>query len=60
MGAAVGQALELGHNYVGTEHLALAVYSDSEGIGAQILTQLGVERAQVRAKVVEILSKLAP
>jgi hypothetical protein len=60
VGAAVGQALELGHNYVGTEHLALAVYSDSEGIGAQILTQLGVERAQVRAKVVEILSKLAP
>jgi hypothetical protein len=54
--AAVGQALELGHNYIGTEHLLLAMYSDTEGMAAQVLATLGIDREQVGARVIEMLS----
>ena len=49
LAAAVGQALELGHNYVGTEHLLLALFSDAEGMSAEVLAALGIEHEQVRA-----------
>jgi hypothetical protein len=54
--AAVGQALELGHNYVGTEHLLLAMFSDTEGMAAQVLATLGIDRERVRARIIEMLS----
>ncbi len=53
---AVGQALELGHNYVGTEHLLLAMFSDAEGMAAQVLATLGIDRDQVRTRIIEMLS----
>ncbi|MGO9195672.1 MAG: Clp protease N-terminal domain-containing protein [Acidimicrobiales bacterium] len=54
-GAAV-EALELGHNYVGTEHLLLGLFRDPEGLAAKALEQLGVDRDEVKTRVVTMLS----
>jgi ATP-dependent Clp protease ATP-binding subunit ClpC len=51
----VNVALELGHNYVGTEHILLALF-DGEGVAAEVLTELGADRAAAKAEVVELLS----
>ena len=51
------EALTLGHNYIGTEHLLLGLIREGEGVAAQILTRPGgVELDDVRAKVIELLS----
>jgi hypothetical protein len=42
---AVGEAMTLGHNYVGTEHLLLAFYRDSLGVATQILVEQGLDEA---------------
>jgi hypothetical protein len=57
--AAMRNALALGHNYVGTEHLLLGVFDVPEGLGAQVLTEAGMTKADVQAKVIELLTKLA-
>jgi ATP-dependent Clp protease ATP-binding subunit ClpC len=44
----VREALQLGHNYVGTEHLLLAVFTDDGGIGAAVLAEAGVTEAATR------------
>ena len=46
---AVGEALQLGHNYVGTEHLLLGLLSDGNAVAGKILTGLGSSRDVVRA-----------
>ncbi len=56
LAATAGLAIELGHNYIGTEHLLLATFVDAEGVAAQVLAALGIDRDQVRARIVEILS----
>lgn len=56
LAAAVGEAVELGHNYVGTEHLVLAMFTDAEGMAAQVLATLGIDRDRVRTRVIEMLS----
>jgi ATP-dependent Clp protease ATP-binding subunit ClpA len=48
---ALREALELGHNYIGTEHLLLAIVREGEGIAMQVLTKLGITVEQVRASV---------
>ncbi|WP_020576636.1 Clp protease N-terminal domain-containing protein [Actinopolymorpha alba] len=53
---AVIVALELGHDYVGTEHILLALYQDSAGIAARVLAQLGLGQDTAQAKVIEALS----
>jgi ATP-dependent Clp protease ATP-binding subunit ClpC len=53
---AQGEALSLGHNYVGTEHLLLALFDDGEGLAAKILRELGADRDQARDRIVEKLS----
>src|SRR4051812_27676726 len=53
---ATSEALELGHNYVGTEHLLLAVAADTDGLAARILTELGLPYDDLRAAV---LARLA-
>jgi ATP-dependent Clp protease ATP-binding subunit ClpA len=53
---AVTEALSLGHNYVGTEHLLLALFGDSEDLAAAILADLGAQRDEFRK---QILQKLA-
>ena len=55
---AVGEALKLGHNYVGTEHQLLALRQIEEGIAAKVLDQLGVSYESLKAKVIQLLSGL--
>ncbi len=52
---AVEEAVALGHNYVGTEHILLGLISEGEGVAAQVLLALGAERGAVRQQVVELL-----
>jgi hypothetical protein len=55
----LGKALELGHNYVGTEHIVLALVARDTGVAAQVLADLGVEEGRLRAEIVRILSGFA-
>jgi ATP-dependent Clp protease ATP-binding subunit ClpC len=50
------EALHLGHNYIGTEHLLLGLVREGEGVGAQVLGKLGVDLNGVRQLVVQLLS----
>ena len=50
------EALQFGHNYIGTEHILLGLIKEGEGVAAQVLKQLGAELQTVRQKVVELLS----
>ena len=50
------EALQLGHNYIGTEHLLLGLLKDGEGVAAQVLTKQGADLAQVRQTVIQMLS----
>ena len=51
---AMEEARNLGHNYVGTEHLLLGVLREKEGIGAQILSDLGINIEKAREEIVRI------
>ena len=50
------EALQLGHNYIGTEHLLLGLVREGEGVAAQVLGRLGVELDDVRTVVMRTLS----
>jgi ATP-dependent Clp protease ATP-binding subunit ClpA len=50
------EALQLGHNYIGTEHLLLGIVREGEGVGAIVLIGLGADLARVRERVIELLS----
>ena len=50
------EALQLGHNYIGTEHLLLGLLNEGEGVAAQVLTKQGADLAQVRQTVIQMLS----
>jgi ATP-dependent Clp protease ATP-binding subunit ClpC len=50
------EALELGHNYIGTEHILLGLYRGQEGVALQVLEELGATRETVRAGVIKALS----
>lgn len=54
---ALRESLQLGHSYIGTEHLLLGLVREGEGIGAQVLAKLGVELTRVREQVIQILSE---
>jgi ATP-dependent Clp protease ATP-binding subunit ClpA len=49
------EALQLGHTYIGTEHILLGVIREDESPGAQVLTGLGADLSTVRQKVIELL-----
>jgi ATP-dependent Clp protease ATP-binding subunit ClpC len=51
-----GESLRLGHNYVGTEHLLLALVAEEEGIAGRVLREQGVDMNRTRAEVVRALS----
>jgi len=53
------EALELGHNYIGTEHILLGLLREGQGVGAQVLVKLGADRDRVRRQVVQLLSGYA-
>jgi hypothetical protein len=56
LAGALTEALQLGHNYIGTEHLLLALYRDPDGLASQILVEGGFSRDAALAKVVTLLS----
>jgi ATP-dependent Clp protease ATP-binding subunit ClpC len=49
------EALQLGHNYIGTEHILLGLIREGEGVAAQVLVKLGADLSRVRQQVVELL-----
>ncbi|GGS47969.1 hypothetical protein GCM10010156_03420 [Planobispora rosea] len=49
------EALQLGHNYIGTEHILLGLIHEGEGVAAQVLVQLGADLNRVRQQVVQLL-----
>ncbi|MFH9478690.1 Clp protease N-terminal domain-containing protein [Streptomyces anulatus] len=49
------EALQLGHNYIGTEHILLSLIREGEGVGAQIIVKLGVGLGRVRQRVIQEL-----
>jgi ATP-dependent Clp protease ATP-binding subunit ClpA len=49
------ESLQLGHNYIGTEHILLGLVREGEGVAAQVLVKLGADMNSVRRKVVELL-----
>ena len=53
---AVEEALQLGHNYVGTEHLLLGILKDGNAVGAVVVARLGVTYDIVSARITEALS----
>jgi len=58
---AVAEAKEMGHNYVGTEHILLGLIREGEGVAAQILTNLEADLHKVREEVHNLLDeKVSP
>src|SRR6187431_2548435 len=50
------EALQLGHNYIGTEHILLGLIREGEGVAAQVLIKLGADLSRVRQQVIQLLS----
>ena len=53
------EALQLGHDDIGTEHLLLGLIREGEGVAAQVLMQLGADLSRVRQRVIELRSGAA-
>jgi ATP-dependent Clp protease ATP-binding subunit ClpC len=53
------EALQLGHNYIGTEHILLGLIREGEGVAAQVLQKLGADLNKVRQQVIQLLSGYA-
>jgi ATP-dependent Clp protease ATP-binding subunit ClpC len=53
------EALQLGHNYIGTEHMLLGLVREGEGVAAQVLVNLGADLSRVRQQVIQLLSGYA-
>jgi len=58
LGRALSEALNFGHNYIGTEHLLLALFTDEDALAAKILAELHVGRDAVRADIVKMLTAI--
>jgi hypothetical protein len=54
------EAGQLGHNYIGTEHILLGIVRDHEGVAAQVLVNLGAELSRVRQAVIQLLTRYHP
>ena len=52
------EALQLGHEHIGTEHLLLGVVSEGEGVAAQVLEQMGVDLGELRQTVIGMVSEV--
>ena len=51
------ESIQLGHNYIGTEHILLGLIREGEGLGAQVLVKLGADLNRIRQQVIEMLSR---
>lgn len=54
---ALRESIQLGHSYVGTEHLLLGLVREGNGVASEVLLELGIELSLVRAKVTELMSE---
>jgi ATP-dependent Clp protease ATP-binding subunit ClpA len=54
------EALQLGHNYIGTEHILLGLIREGDGVAAQVLVKLGADLNRVRQQVIQLLHGHAP
>jgi ATP-dependent Clp protease ATP-binding subunit ClpC len=54
------EALELGHNYIGTEHILLGIIREGDGVGARLLVEFAGDLATVHQQVIELLSGYSP
>ena len=54
------EARQLGHNYIGTEHLLLGLIREGEGVAARVLENLGVDLNKVRSNVIKMLGETKP
>ena len=52
------ESLQLGHNYIGTEHILLGLLREGDGVAAQVLVKLGADFNQVRQQVIQLLQRL--
>ncbi|GAA4605207.1 ATP-dependent Clp protease ATP-binding subunit ClpC [Actinoplanes octamycinicus] len=50
------EALQLGHNYIGTEHILLGLIREGEGVAAQVLVKLGADTGRVRQQVIQLVA----
>jgi ATP-dependent Clp protease ATP-binding subunit ClpA len=53
------EAIQLGHNYIGTEHILLGLLREGEGVACQVLVKLGANLPQVRARVLQLVAESA-
>jgi ATP-dependent Clp protease ATP-binding subunit ClpC len=51
------EAIQLGHNYIGTEHVLLGLVREGEGVACQVLVKLGAELPKVRARVLQLVAE---
>ena len=51
------EALQLGHNYIGTEHILLGLIREGDGVAAQVLVKLGADLNRVRQQVIQLLDR---
>ena len=54
------EALQLGHNYIGTEHILLGLVREGEGVAAQVLVKLGADLSRVRQQVIQLARARRP
>ena len=54
------EALQLGHNYIGTEHILLGLLREGDGVAAQVLVKLGADLNRVREQVIQLISGQQP
>jgi Clp amino terminal domain, pathogenicity island component len=59
VGNAVHEALQLGHNYVGTEHILIALFNDGDAVAAKVLGELGANHDDTRARILRALGREA-
>ncbi len=57
---AMDEARNLGHNYIGTEHLLLGIIREGEGVASQVLVNLGLDLNRVREEVMQLLGSATP
>jgi ATP-dependent Clp protease ATP-binding subunit ClpC len=54
------EAVQLGHNYIGTEHILLGLLREGDGVAAQVLVKLGADLSRVRQQVIQLTSGQQP
>ena len=58
--ASLREALQLGHNYIGTEHILLGIVRVGDSVATQVLVALGVDFTQLRQRVTDLVARLSP